>query len=471
MEYSLPNGLKILLREDHNAPLISHWVWYRVGSRDEIPGKTGISHWVEHMQFKGTNQYPAGILDKAISREGGYWNAFTFLDWTTYFETMPADKIDLALQLEADRMIHSRFDPSEVESERTVIISERQGNENEPLFRLGEEVQAAAFRVHNYHHEVIGDLIDLQTIQRDDLYAHYKTYYTPNNAVIAIAGDFETGPMIERLSELYQAIPGETGFTQTLPLRQVRPEPAQQGERRVIVEGPGETSYIQVSYKAPRANDPDFFPMLVLDSLLSGASNLNLMGEGISNKTSRLYRALVETELAVGVRGGLQATIDPFLYSIVAIINPMASVDGETSSGPRQDAEKHIKAGARSKNERRCDHVITAIEAEILKFQDSPPEPQELQRAVKQAHALFAYGTERITNQAFWLGFSAMLADTKHRADTGHRADTELQGDSSWYEGYLARLGAVTPADVQRVAQVYLRPQNRVLGIYLPTSD
>ncbi len=458
MEYSLPNGLKILLREDHNAPIISHWVWYRVGSRDEIPGKTGISHWVEHMQFKGTNQYPAGLLDKAISREGGYWNAFTFLDWTTYFETMPADKIDLALQLEADRMVNSLFDASEVESERTVIISERQGNENEPLFRLGEEVQAAAFRVHNYHHEVIGDLIDLQTLQRDDLYAHYQTYYTPNNAVIAVAGDFESGQMLERLSELYHAIPAKT-----LPSRQVRPEPPQLGERRVIVEGPGETSYIQMSYKAPRAADPDFFPLLALDSLLSGPSNLNLMGEGISNKTSRLYRALVETELAVGVRGGPQATIDPFLHTIVAIINPMSSI--ETGFRPRQNGKNQTKAGARSINEYRSDHVIAAIDAEIQKLQDTPPEPQELQRAVKQAHALFAYGTERITNQAFWLGFSAMLAADDHQEDTDH------QGDPSWYEGYLDQLGAVTPEDVQRVAQVYLRPQNRVLGIYLPTND
>ena len=137
------NGLQVMLKEIHTAPIVSNWVWYRVGSRDEIPGITGISHWVEHMQFKGTPQFPAGVLDKAVSRDGGVWNAFTYMDWTTYFETMPADKVDLGARLEADRMANSIFDADEVASERTVIISERQGNENHPLFQLGEAVQAA----------------------------------------------------------------------------------------------------------------------------------------------------------------------------------------------------------------------------------------------------------------------------------------------------------------------------------------
>ena len=131
---TLSNGLKVFLKEIHTAPIISSWLWYKVGSRDEVQGRTGVSHWVEHMQFKGTPQFPASLLDKAISREGGMWNAMTYLDWTAYFETMPADKIDLALRLEADRMVNSQFDEKEVASERTVIISEREGNENEPLF-------------------------------------------------------------------------------------------------------------------------------------------------------------------------------------------------------------------------------------------------------------------------------------------------------------------------------------------------
>ena len=415
--HTLPNGLKILLQENHSAPIISHWVWYRVGSRDEVAGKTGISHWVEHMQFKGNGRFASGDLDKAISREGGFWNAFTFLDWTTYFETMPADKIDLALSLEAERMRNSLFDLREVESERTVIISERQGNENEPMFRLGEEVQAAAFRVHSYHHEVIGDMPDLHAIQREDLVNHYQAYYVPNNAVVAVAGDFDADRMLERIVELYEPIPARAD-----PPRLNRPEPPQQGERRVIVEGPGETVFIQAAYRAPAASNPDFLPLMAMDSLLSGPSSLSLLGDGISNKTSRLYRALVEKELAVGMNGGPQATIDPFLLSLTIVVHPQSTPE----------------------------KVVDALDAEIFKLQETPPDPQELQRALKQARALFAYGSERITNQAFWLGFSAMIADF------------------SWYENYLDRLSAVTPGDVQRVARTYLRPQNRVLGIYRP---
>src|SRR5512133_686281 len=188
----LPNGLTIHLKEIHSAPIISHWVWYRVGSRDETPGTTGISHWVEHMQFKGTPTFPASVLDKAISREGGVWNAFTHLDWTTYYETLPANKIDLALRLEADRMLNSLYAPDEVTAERTVILSEREGSENEPLFRLGEAVQIAAFKTHSYGHEVIGYREDLLRMGRAELYNHYRSFYNPANALIAISGDFQT---------------------------------------------------------------------------------------------------------------------------------------------------------------------------------------------------------------------------------------------------------------------------------------
>ncbi len=417
---TLSNGLLVLLKEIHTAPMISHWVWYRVGSRDEHPGITGISHWVEHMQFKGTQQFPAGVLDRAIAREGGFWNAFTFTDWTTYFETLPADRIDLALRLEADRMSNSLFEPAEVDSERTVIISERQGSENEPLFRLGEEIQAAAFRVHSYHHEIIGDLPDLQSMQRDDLYRHYRTYYVPNNAVLAIAGDFQTASMLERVRQLYEPIPAGSP-----PPRLIRPEPPQVGERRVTVEGPEEATYLQLSYHVPQATHPDFIPLLAMDSLLSGPGNLNMFGEGISNKTSRLYRALVEGELAVSVHGGVHATIDPYLYNLNAILRPGRSLE----------------------------ELLAAIEQQIQRLQSDPPPADELARAVKQARALYAYGAERITNQAFWLGFAEMFA--------GY----------DWYLSFIDRLSQVTPQDIQRVAQTYLRPQNRIVGTYLTSAE
>jgi zinc protease len=418
--HTLTNGLKILLKEIHTAPLISSWIWYRVGSRDEPSGRTGISHWCEHMQFKGTPQFPANLLDKAVSRDGGMWNAFTFLDWTAYLETMPADKIDLGLRLEADRMANSLFDEKEVASERTVVISEREGNENEPLFLLGEAIQQAAFRVHPYHHEVIGDLADLKSMSRDDLYNHYRAYYVPNNAVIGVAGDFKTDEMLTRIRELFEPIPAGP----TLP-HLARPEPQASGEHRLTVEGPGETTFIQVSYHAPAGSDPDFFSLNVLDSLLAGPSGLSIFGGGgLSNKTSRLYRALVEKELAVAVGGSTVTTLDPFLYSFTVTVHPI----------------------------RKPEEVLSALDDEIRRIQDELVPVGEITRAIKQARALFAYHSENITSQASWLGHAEMFASY------------------SWFLTYLDKLAQVTPADVQKAAQKYLRPRNRIVGTYIPTG-
>jgi zinc protease len=414
---TLANGLKVLLKEIHTAPLVSQWLWVRVGSRDENPGITGVSHWTEHMQFKGTPQFPAGKLDKDISRDGGFWNAMTYIDWTAYFETMPSDKIDLALRLESDRFANSEFRREEVESERTVIISERQGNENSPMFLLDEDVQEAAFASHPYRHEVIGDMVDLKTITREQLYHHYKTYYVPSNAVLALAGDFDSEKMLARVNELYAGIPAGPD-----PVRVAQDEPDPAEERRVVTKGPGETIFVKAAYRSVRATDPDFFPLMVADSLLAGPSNLNIFSGGISNKTSRLYERLVETELAVGVSGGLQATIDPYLYDITITVHPA----------------------------RKAEDVIGPLGDELARLQDHAPKPEELARAVKQAQALFAYGSESITNQAFWMGFA------------------EIFDTYNWFQTYLDKLSAVTPADVQRVAQKYLRVDRRVLGVYQP---
>jgi zinc protease len=418
---TLSNGLAVHLKEIHTAPIISNWLWYRVGSRNETTGRTGISHWVEHMQFKGTPQFPASVLDKVISREGGVWNAMTNLDWTTFFETLPAEKVDLGLRLEADRMVNAIYDPEEVDSERTVIISEREGSENEPLFRLGEAVQEAAFSIHPYRHEVIGYLNDLKTMQRDDLFNHYQTNYRPNNAVLAIAGDFDAREMLARVRELYEGIPDGP-----LPPRQMVVEPLSATEKRLTVEGPGETTYVQLAYHAPAASNPDFYAFTVLDSLLAGPSGLNMFGSsGISNKTSRLYRALVEKELAVNVNGGLTASIDPYLYDLTITIRPQKSPEA----------------------------ALAAFDSEIKRVQDQLVSPGEIARAIKQAKALFAYSSENITNQAFWLGYAEMFAHY------------------DWFTSYVERLAAVTPADVQQIAQDYLHTRNRVVGTYLPRNE
>jgi zinc protease len=417
---TLANGLTVMLKEIHTAPLASAWMWYRVGSRNEVPGNTGASHWVEHMQFKGTEQFPNGVLDKSIARLGGYWNAMTHIDWTTYFATMPAEHIELILSLEADRMTGSKYTGEHVDSERTVIISERQGNENDPGFLLTEQVQAAAFRVNAYHHQVIGDLADLRSMTRDDLYTHYRQHYQPGNAVLAVAGAFDSSHMLDRIQELYGPIPGSEPAALV-----TRQEPERLGEHRVEVEGPGDTTFIEVAYPAPAGNEDDFFPFLVLDSLLTGASNLNMFGGGISNKTSRLYQALVEKELSVGVGGGIQATIDPFLYQLIITMHPS----------------------------RKAEEAIKAMDEQIARIKTEPPPLPEVERAVKQARALFAYGSESVTNQAFWLGFAEMFESY------------------TWFETYLDRLAAVTPEDVQRVAQQYLRRKQRVVGVYRPYDE
>ena len=416
----LKNGLTVLLKEVHTAPVISGWVWYRVGSRHERPGHTGISHWVEHMMFKGTRKFPGELAWKEIARDGGMRNAMTWIDWTAYFETMPADKIDFTLRLEADRMTRALFPPQEVASERTVIISERQGHENNPGFRLSEEVQAAAFRVHPYHHEIIGDMADLESMTRDDLYQHYRRYYAPNNAIAVAVGDFKTKEMLARIEALFGA-----HRPQPLPELAPRPEPEQKGERRLVLTGEGETAYLEAVSHAPSATDPDFYPMVALDSILAGASSFNLFGGGTSNKSSRLYKALVEKGLAASVSGGLSPTVDPYLYSVFATV----------------------------RKEQTPDAVEKALDAEIERVQNEPVTVAELAKALKQAKAMFAFGAESVTNQGFWLGFTEIF-DTYH-----------------WFESYLDRLAAVTVADVQRVAQKYLAKSNRTVGHFIPESS
>jgi zinc protease len=418
---TLDNGLSIFLKEIHSAPIISFWTWYKVGSRYEKPGHTGISHWVEHMQFKGTKKYPSSLMDRLISREGGIWNAFTHLDWTTYFETMPANKIDIALELEADRIFNSLFKPEDVESERTVIISEKEGKENEPFLRLNSAVNEASFKFHPYRNEVIGTLEDLKRIQREDLYNHYRNYYHPANCLVSIAGDFDTKTMLSKLRNLFENKPANN-----TPNHTILPEPELTENKEILLTGPGDTIFLQISYRAPAASDPEFFAYSILDSLLTGPASLNMFGGGgVSNKTSRMYKKLVDKNYAISIAGGLQATVDPYLYDLSVTLHD------------QQDPHK----------------AIEIIDMEIDRIITKRIRGSEIQRAVKQAKALFAYGLENITNQAFWLGYSENFANYE------------------WFQNYLERLNAVKPQDVQKVAEKYLNPSKRVIGIYLPENN
>jgi zinc protease len=396
----------------------SFWVWYKVGSRNERPGLTGASHWVEHMMFKGSPRFPNGSLDRAVSREGGRWNAFTWLDFTAYYETMPADRIDLALQLEADRMVNASFDRDDLETERTVIIAERQMYENEPLFLLREELSAAAFRVHPYHHEVIGDEADLRSMSRDDLYGHYRRHYAPQNAAVVAVGDFQMDEMLARIqAEFGQIASGQPAEPVT------RAEPPQRGERRVTVQGPGETAYLIYAYRSPAASHDDYFPLALFNAAFSGGGSLGFIGGGGSNKSSRLYKALVASELTAAVSGSVAPTIDPYLFSITAVLRP-----------GRQIAE-----------------VEAALQAEIERLAAAPITQAELDKALKRAKAQFVMAGESVTGQAQMIGLAESVI-----------------GDYSWFEAALERLSAVTLEDIERVRQNYLTAVNRIVGIYEP---
>ena len=376
---TLDNGLTILTREVHNAPVVSFWIWYRVGSRNERPGLTGISHWVEHMLFKGTPSNPHGDFDRQVQREGGTFNGMTWLDWTAYYETLPSDRIDLALRIEADRMVNSLFDPQETESERTVIISEREGRENQPTFLLAEQVQALSFLSHPYHHRVIGWKEDLHTITRDDLYSHYRNYYIPNNAIVVAVGDFDTDRLVGDITERFGSIPkgGEPE-----PVRVT--EPPARGERRMRMDGPGGANYLVMSHRAPQANHPDFLPMVVLDAILGGAKGMPPFGNAGLGRSARLYRTLVNTQLAVSASSSISATLDPYLFSIWTTVHPESTPEA----------------------------VEAALLQNIQRLQQERVGVDELRKAIKGARAQFAYGSESVTNQAMWLGFSEIVASS-----------------------------------------------------------
>ena len=412
----LDNGLTVLLQEIHSAPIISHWVWYRVGSRSEVPGKTGVSHWVEHMQFKGTAERPGEEMDRTIARNGGIWNAFTYMDWTAFFETLPADRIGIALDLEADRMVNSLFDPEEVESERSVILSEREGSENDPTFRLTESLRKTAFPHHPYGTEVIGETEDLERLTRDDLYEHYRTWYVPNNAVLTMAGDFDSDEILRRIEAAYGKIPARP-----VPELRIPPEEAIRGPLTVEEHGPCDITHLRMDWHAPGAADPDVFALTLLDSILAGPTSMNMFGRGgIANRTSRLYRKLVRSGMAAAIGGGFSPTVDPYLFSLSALVNPGTGTE-EVREAVYEELESIAREG-------------------VL--------PAEIEKARKQARAIFAYSAENITNQAHWLGYSSMFADP------------------TWYTGYLPRLDSVRAEDISRIAGTCFRRDNSVTGIY-----
>jgi len=419
----LDNGLRILIQELHTAPLVSVWCWYRVGSGDELPGRTGVSHWVEHMNFKGTTNIPRDEMKGIVEKFGGTWNGYTWIDQTTYVETAGKDALDTLLFIEAERMAHGLYEPEECESERTVIISELQGGENDPDQLLDTEVTATAFRAHPYRHPTIGWIDDLRSMSREDLFGHYRRHYVPGNATLVVAGDVDTDDVLRRAEAHFGRINGGP------PPRRLRPaEPQQIGQRRVLLEREGTTAYLKFAWHAPSALHEDFFPMLVLDAGLTGAKGLNIWSSfrgAPPQRRARLYTALVERGLASSVAGSLLPTSEPFLYNIS--LTAMEGVDLST--------------------------LEEAAVKEIERVREQGLTEEEVARAKRQLRARLVFDTDSVTNVAHQLGYFETVVGP------------------GYFETLSSRVLAVTPAQVADVAARRLSSERRTIGWFRPVPS
>ncbi len=413
---TLDNGLTVLIREEHTAPLASVWCWYKVGSKDERPGLTGVSHWVEHMNFKGTTNIPRDEVKGIIEQFGGTWNGYTWIDQTTYMETATTDALDRMLFIESERMASCLYHPDDCESERTVIISELQGGENDPDQLLDQELTATAFKAHPYRHPTIGWLSDLQSMDRDDLYGYYRRHYVPDNATLVIVGDVDPDDALRRVERHFGPIrPG----SQLSRIRTVEPE--QTGERRLTIRKEGTTSYVKVGYHAPAAADRDFFPLLVLDAILTGAKGINLWASfrvPPPQRSARLYRALVERGLASSVAGSLMPTEQPFLYTLSATVN-----EGTTPAA-----------------------VESALLEDLDRLERDPVTPAELAKAQAQLKARLVFDSDSVTNIAHQLGYFQTI------------------GSLDTFTSAPARIAAVTVDEIADAARRLLAPANRTIG-------
>jgi zinc protease len=417
----LDNGLKILIQELHTAPLVSVWCWYGVGSGDELPGHTGVSHWVEHMNFKGTENIPRDEMKGIVERFGGTWNGYTWIDQTTYLETAGRDALDTLLFIEAERMGRGLYDPEECESERTVIISELQGGENDPDTLLDTEVTATAFRAHAYRHPTIGWIDDLRSMTRDDLFGHYRRHYVPRNATLVVVGDVDTDDVLRRAEAHFGRLDG------TPPVRRRPAEPAQIGQRRVLLEREGTTAYLKFAWHAPAAEDPDFFPMLVLDAALTGAKGVNIWSSfrgAPPQRRARLYTSLVERGLASVVGGSLLPTKEPFLYNV-----SLTAIEGVPLASLEEAATQEIER----------------VRAEGLT-------EEEVARAKRQLRARLVFETDSVTNIAHQLGYFETVAGP------------------GYFESLTSRVHAVSAAQVADVAARRLSTDKRTVGWYQPVE-
>jgi zinc protease len=404
----LSNGLKVIVVRDSSSPLAVFQIWYDAGSVNEPMGKSGLSHLLEHMMFKGTPRYGPKTFSRIIKRAGGVDNAATSRDFAYYYQKLAPDRLYLSIELESDRMRNLILDADEFESEKKVVMEERRMRyEDDPQSLVFEEVLAAAFKNHPYRRPVIGWMEDLETITLDDLARYYRERYTPNNAFIVVAGNVDPEGIMSLIREYFGKIPAGPEL-RPLDVR----EPVQRGERRVFVRKEAQLPYILSAYKVPNLFHEDSYALEVLASVLS---------EG---RSSRIYRSLVdEKRIALSAGAGYGNFYKyPFLFYLYGTAMPGVDVE---------DVEK-------------------ALYAEIERIKETPPSDKEIQKAKNQIEAEFIMDQDSIF-------YRAMII-----------AEFEMLGGWEKMHEYLDGVRRVTPEDVRRVARRYFVDDNRTVGILIP---
>ena len=410
-EHKLENGLTVLLLPEPRAPIVSAQIWYRVGSRNEVLGKTGLSHLTEHLMFKGTDKLKPKEFSRLIQKAGGNDNAFTSKDYTAYFQNGPKTELKRWMELEADRMRGLKVDDKAFETEKKVVLEERRlRTEDDPVSFLMEDTLASAYKAHPYQWPIIGWHHDLETATRDDFLNHYNTYYQPNNATLVVAGDVDPKEVIAWAEEIYGRIPPGPP-----PPVVTAKEPRQYGERRVQVQREAQLPYLVMAYHAPNWDSPDAFALELLTALLS------------QGRSSRLYHKLVYKD-RVALEAGADYDLDTASDSILLFYGQ--PLPGKTVA-----------------------QVERALDAEIKKLQTDLVEPKELEKAKNQVTSSFYLSMDSLFYRGMLLGKLATVA--------------------RWnlLNEYIPKIQQVTAEDMRRVAREYLVPNNRTLGVLLPIKS
>ena len=403
--FTLKNGMKFLVMEDGSIPNANMYLFYKVGSRNEHPGITGLSHFFEHMMFNGAKKYGPKMFDRTMEFNGGANNAYTTQNVTVYTNWFPVSAMETIFDLESDRIASLSIDPKMVESERGVVLSERStGLENSPWRMLGEAVNAAAFQEHPYHWSVIGYESDIKNWTKEDLEEYFKTYYAPNNCVVVVSGNVKVAE-VKRLAEKYlEPIPANKEPKAVHLL-----EPPQTGERRVTVQKEVATPYLMIAYHTPETKHKDYYALDILSSVLS------------SGNTSRLYSALVDKkQMATSVFTGYDETFDPNLFQFYAV----------TAKGVKET------------------DLENAVYDEIEKVKKEGISTTELQKIKNQKLMEFYNKIETINGKANNVGtYELFFGDYK-----------KMFNAPAEYE-------KVSIEDVKRVANEYFKKSNRTVGV------